>query len=206
MTPGRRAVLFALALILLGAVAVLLRIRWEGWHPQVVLFIYSIPANAAISLLSHEVALLDYGTDQPLFLTTAVATAATVVAGFLDWHVFVPLFQTDTLRKYRENRFVRYCTERFETMPFTVIFVTAFTPVPFAPFKVLAFSANYPLVNYLTAVGLARAPRYLLLLWVGHKLQLATWILGIGLVLAFVVGLWHIRRDWQKLLSGRRTD
>jgi len=182
----------------------MMRARWADWHPQLALFIYSIPANAAVSLLSHEVALLDYGINQPMLLSTTVATGATAVAGYLDWHVFVPLLQTGKLEKYKSSRFARYCMDRFQQMPFTVIFAAAFTPIPFAPFKLLAFSANYPLRNYLSAVVLARAPRYLLLLWIGRELHLARWILVVGLVLVFVVGLWHVGSDWQKLLSRRR--
>lgn len=200
---ARRAAVFGALLVLVGAVAVCLRVFRANVHPQLVLFLYSIPANSAVSVFSHEVALYDYGSHQPILLTTLSATLGTIVAAWLDWNVFVPLLDVEKVTKYRGNRLYRYCIERFARAPFLVIVVTGFTPIPFFPFKFLAFSMKYPLARYLAAVTIARAPRYLLLAWLGKTFRIPEWVL-LALFLALLAfALSHHARlraflDWRR--------
>lgn len=198
----RRAALFGVALIVTGAVAVCLRVFRADVHPQLLLFLYSIPSNSAVSVFSHEIALYDYGSHQPLLLTTATATLGTIAAAWLDWNVFVPLLGARTLVGYRGNRLYRWCIERFARAPFLVLVITGFTPIPFFPFKFLAFSMRYPLVRYLAAVTVARAPRYLLLAWMGRTFRVPEWLLlGLFLLLLAFALAHHARLA--DLLRGR---
>ena len=190
-SPFTRAAVFTAATIVLGLATVALRASGDASpvHPQLLLLLYSIPANTGLSLFSHEVALLDYGTHQPLLLTTLTATVGTVVAGYLDWRVFVPLFNWDRLEPYKERRWVRALLTRFQRAPFMVVLLTAATPIPFFPFKMMAFSVGYPLRRYLTAVTLARAPRYLAIAWVGDALDPPLWVLALILLTVLLGGL-----------------
>lgn len=183
--PTRRAAIFGVVLVGVGVVAVCLRVFRSGLHPQIVLFLYSIPSNSAVSVFSHEVALLDYGSHQPLLVTVLSATLGTLVAGWLDWNVFVPLLDAERIRAFRGNRLYRHAVDRFARAPFLVLVVAGLTPVPFFPFKFLAFSTGYPLARYLAALTLARAPRYLAFAWLGRELPIPTWLL-IGLFLAML--------------------
>jgi len=200
---ARRAAVFGVLLVAIGAVAVWLRIFRSGLHPQLVLFLYSIPSNSAVSIFSHEIALYDYGSHQPILLTALSATLGTVVAGFLDWSVFVPLLDWQKVAAFRRNRLYRWAIDRFAKAPFTVLVIAGFTPIPFFPFKFLAFSMKYPLARYLAALTLARAPRYLLLGWLGREFRIPPWAL-LGLFLALLVfALSHQARaramlDWRK--------
>src|SRR5680860_1399286 len=162
-SPVTLAAVFTLFTLLLGLVIVALRASGDAspLHPQLLLMLYSIPANTGLSLFSHEVALLDYGAHEPLLLTVLSATIGTVVAGYLDWHVFVPLLGWDRLSHHRERGWVRRLLSRFQRAPFLVIMLTAATPIPFFPFKMMAFSVRYPMRRYVAALTLARAPRYL---------------------------------------------
>jgi len=174
---GRNAAVFGVVLLMLGVVAVYLRVFRPDLHPQLVLFVYSIPSNSAVSVFSHEVALYDYGSRQPILLTTLSATLGTMVAGYLDWRLFVPLLEWERIAAYRGNRLYRWAIERFATAPFATLVVTGFTPIPFFPFKFLAFSVKYPLRRYVAALTVARAPRYLLLAWVGREYRVPEWVL-----------------------------
>lgn len=183
--PTGRAALFGAILFVVGGVAVSLRLLGSDLHPQLVLFLYSIPANSAVSVFSHEVALLDYGSHQPILLSTLSATLGTVVAGWLDWNVFVPLLDAEKVRGFRGNRLYRFAIDRFARAPFLVLVLAGFTPVPFFPFKFLAFSMRYPLARYLAALVVARAPRYLALAWLGREVAIPSWLL-LGLFVAML--------------------
>jgi len=190
-SPVTRAAVFTLFTLLLGFVTVTLRASGEAspLHPQLLLVLYSIPANTGLSLFSHEVALLDYGAHEPLLLTALSATIGTVIAGYLDWRVFVPLLGWERLSLHRERRWVRGLLSRFQRAPFFVIMLTAATPVPFFPFKMMAFSVRYPMWRYLAALTLARAPRYVAIAWLGEALDLPAWLLLVTLVAVLLVAV-----------------
>lgn len=183
-SPVTHAAVFTALTLLLGFATVALRASGDAspLHPQLLLLLYSIPANTGLSLFSHEVALLDYGAHQPLLLTVLSATIGTLIAGYLDWRVFVPLLKWDRLSRHREKSWVQSLLARFERAPFFVIVLTAATPIPFFPFKMMAFSVGYPLWRYLTALTLGRAPRYLVIVWLGDALNLPAWLLLVALV------------------------
>lgn len=178
-SPAARLVAFTVATTALGLAAVGMRAWGEASTvgSQLVLILYSIPANTGISLFSHEVALLDYGAHQHLALTTASATLGTVIAGYIDWRFFVPLLGSERLAGYRGKGVVQSLLRRFSKAPFVVIFVTAASPIPYFPFKLMAFSVGYPLRRYLLALTLARAPRYLAIAWLGAILDPPAWLL-----------------------------
>lgn len=174
-----RLALFTLATSALGLLAVAIRAYGDlsALGSQFVLLLYSIPANTGLSLFSHEVALLDYGANQHLVLSTVFATVGTAIAGVLDWRFFVPFLDSGRLAAYRDSRPVRALLSRFRRAPFAVIFITAASPIPFFPFKMMAFSVGYPLRRYLLALLLARAPRYLAIAWMGAVLEPPAWLL-----------------------------
>jgi membrane protein YqaA with SNARE-associated domain len=176
-TSYRRAYIFSGILVLLGLLNLLLMLYQPDLHPQLVLFLFSIPSNSAVSLLPHEPVLIRYGQLHPLLATALSATLGTLVAGVLDWHIFVPLLNWQKLSAYRDNRFYRFCMDHFKSAPFAWLLLAGFTPLPFAAFKFLAFSMNYPLGNYLAALCLSRFPRYLLLAWLGHTFNIPPWSL-----------------------------
>lgn len=186
-----RLVVFTLAATALGLLAVALRAYADASTvgAQAILLLYSIPANTGLSLFSHEVALLDYGAHQHLLFSTAAATAGTLIAGVIDWRFFVPLLGSERLAAHRERRVVRALLARFNRAPFFVLVVTAATPIPFFPFKMMAFSVGYPLRRYLVALTIARAPRYLAIAWVGALLNPPAWLLLVALAAILAVAL-----------------
>jgi membrane protein YqaA with SNARE-associated domain len=106
------------------------------------LLFYSIPSNTAISLFPHEPVLIYYGKFADLWLSAAAATAGTVIAGWLDHRVFVPVLNYRRITSYKQSRFYRASTKLFMRYPFATLLVTGFTPIPFWPFKFLCFSIH----------------------------------------------------------------
>lgn len=176
-------------------------------HGYLYLFFYSIPANTAISLFPHEPVLIYYGKFANLWISAATATGGTLVAGYLDHRVFVPVLNYQKIISYKQTRFYRRATALFMKYPFATLMVTGFTPIPFFPFKFLCFSIHYPLSRYLAALSLARFPRYFLLAWIGAAFGIPNWILILSVVVIF--GLYAIRggptvwRRWKRWRTER---
>lgn len=170
-------------LAVLGLLAIWLTARDVGglWT----LALYSVPSNTAIAVLPHEPMLLVYGGRADVWLATLAATAGTVVAGFIDHRIFVPLLNVESVSGYKRTRLYRGVMRLFVRAPFAAIVVAGVTPVPFFPFKLLAFSGGYSLSRYLGALALGRAPRYALILWVGAVFPIPLWVLVAATLLAF---------------------
>lgn len=159
------------------------------------LFAYAFVSNVALAVVPHEPVVVFYGARLGAWPTAIVATAGTVLASWVDHRAFVPLI-TRATRGRDLLRPVEAMMRLFNKAPFAVIAVSGVTPLPFFPFKAVAFAARYPLGPYLAAVAAGRLPRYLLLAWVGASLEVPVWMLGAVFVLLAIPSL--------RLLQGRR--
>jgi membrane protein YqaA with SNARE-associated domain len=154
-------------------------------HGYWYLLFYSIPSNTAISIFPHEPVLIYYGRFANIWISAAAATGGTLIAGYLDHRVFVPLLNYSKVVSYKKSRFYRKAIELFMRHPFATIVVTGFTPIPFWPFKFLCLSIRYPLHRYLAALSMARFPRYAVLAWLGAVVGIPDWILISSVVVVF---------------------
>jgi uncharacterized membrane protein YdjX (TVP38/TMEM64 family) len=116
------------------------------------------------------------------------ASAGTLIAGYLDHSVFVPALNLRALHGYKEKAWYQKAARLFLRFPFLVLVLTAFTPIPFFPFKFLCFSAHYPLWGYLAALFTGRFPRYLVLAWFGRVIQIPDWLLFAVFAVVLAVG------------------
>lgn len=151
------------------------------------LLLYSIPSNTAVSVLPHEPMLLIYGQRSNLWIAALAATAGTLAAAWVDHRIFVPVLNLDRISGYKRHRFYRRTMGLFRRAPFAALVIAGLTPVPFFPFKLLAFSGGYSLPRYLGAVAVGRFPRYTAILWVGSAFYVPTWLL-IAIALAVFAG------------------
>ena len=172
----------------------------------VTLFGYAFLSNVALAVLPHEPAVIWYGARIGVWPTTVVATAGTVVAGLVDHRVLVPLIRRAATRAAsraadpgpttegpegprKSFRAARGLARLFARAPFATIALSGLTPLPFFPFKALAFTTGYPLGRYLAAVAARSAPRYALLAWLGVAVQLPTWLVAALFVLLLIPSL-----------------
>lgn len=177
-------------MLVLAIVALVLMLQDFSTSSYLYLAFYAIPANSAISVFPHEPVVIWYGTVGNIWWTAVAASAGTMVAGFLDHSVFVPIMNLKGLTGYKEKAWYRKAARLFMKYPFAVIVVTGFTPIPFFPFKFLSFSLHYPLWKYLSALLIGRFPRYALLAWIGYVIRVPTWLLVAifgGAILAYAV-------------------
>ncbi len=178
-------------MVLIGLVTGYLMYTQAGRNSYLYLYFFMIPANTAISVFPHEPVLIYYGTFANIWVTSLVASAGTITAAYLDHLVFTPLLNLTRIASYKDNRFYLKATKVFMRYPFATLFAVATVPIPFFPFKFLSFSIHYPLWRYVTAVTLARFPRYLLLAWIGAKFGVPKELLIA--VVAVVFGVYLIK-------------
>ena len=157
-------------------------------HPLWNFFIYSIPSNAAISVFPHEPILIYLGNSYDPIILAIIGTMGTIVAGLLDHLVFVPLFSLKSLEFMQRFKGYRRAKKWFNIQPFLTLTIAGFSPVPFSPFKILAFTSQYPLLRYIGSLVAGRMPRYYLLALFGGFFKVPNWIL-ISLTLIIFVYL-----------------
>lgn len=164
-------------MLTLAIIALVLMLQDFSTSSYLYLAFYAIPANSAISVFPHEPVVIWYGSQGSIWWTAIAASVGTLVAGFLDHSVFVPVMNLKGLTGYKEKAWYQKAAGLFMKYPFAVIVVTGFTPIPFFPFKFLSFSLHYPLWKYLTALLMGRFPRYVLLAWIGYMIHIPGWLL-----------------------------
>jgi membrane protein YqaA with SNARE-associated domain len=159
------------------------------------LFAYAFLSNVAMAVVPHEPVVLWYGARYGIWFTAAVATLGTLFAAWVDHRVFVPLIGRVQHTPFFAEGAIGWLRARFSRAPFAVLAVSGVTPLPFFPFKAMAFAEHYPIGRYLAAVAAGRFPRYVLLAWLGVVIQIPTWVL----VALFAVMLFpSLRLAWRR--------
>lgn len=142
-----------------------------------ILFAYAFVSNVALAVIPHEPVIVWYGAHSGIWVTATVATAGTLAASWLDHTVFAPLIWRLEWQRLGGGGIIQRLRGWFARAPFAVIALSGLTPLPFFPFKALAFAARYPKGRYLAAVGTGRFPRYVLIAWFGRSIHAPTWAL-----------------------------
>ncbi|HET7039623.1 MAG TPA: VTT domain-containing protein [Gemmatimonadales bacterium] len=136
-----------------------------------------------MAVVPHEPVVIGFGRAFGVWSTALVATAGTLAAAWVDHRLFVPLLVRVRDRAFFAAGAVGWLRRRFARAPFLVLAVSGVTPLPFFPFKAMAFAERYPLGRYLAAVLVGRLPRYLLLAWLGVLIRVPVWVLIVLFVL-----------------------
>lgn len=147
------------------------------------LFGYAFLSNVALAVVPHEPVVIWYGAHFGVVTTALIATAGTVAAAWTDHRLFASSISRLTQHAAASRSAPSVALRWFARAPFAVLALSGVTPLPFFPFKVLAFAAAYPRGRYLAAVAAGRLPRYLLLAWLGMTVRLPPWALAAAGVL-----------------------
>src|SRR2546422_9598143 len=148
--------------------------------PAALLFGYAFLSNIALAVVPHEPAIIWYGPRLGLWTTTLVATAGTMLAAVVDHRLLAPLVGRMARRGSGSSSPspVRAWPERlFRRFPFATIALSGLTPLPFFPFKALAFATGCPRGKYTAAVATRCVPRYALLARLGVTVQVPVWMM-----------------------------
>jgi membrane protein YqaA with SNARE-associated domain len=164
-------------MVVTAIVTLILILQEFSSNSYLYLAFYAIPANSAVSVFPHEPVVIYFGSNGNIWYTAIAASLGTLIAGWLDHSVFVPVMNLQSLSGYKDKIWYQKIARLFMKYPFLVIVATGFTPIPFFPFKFLAFSVHYPMWKYLSALLVGRFPRYVLLAWLGSLFKIPTWML-----------------------------
>lgn len=180
---------FSFILILIGLINLYFIAVQKQYRSFIYVFFYSIPSNTAISIFPHEPVLIFCGQYLDLFLLSLSATLGTIVAGYIDFQIFVPVLNYRKIIGYKNKRFYQVSIKYFNKYPFITLIIAGFTPIPFFVFKFFAFSVRYPLWRYLASLTIGRFPRYYLLAWAGLTINVPDEILIGIFILIFLAYL-----------------
>ena len=124
--------------------------------------------------------ILLFGTLFAPWLIAVLAGAATAWVEYFNYRMMGRVLTVKQIKAATEKRPYRVAERWFKKFPFLIIVLTGFTPVPYAPFRVFAISARYPIDRYLAAILVGRTPRYYLWALLGAAIDLPLW--GYGLI------------------------
>ncbi|MFP4083107.1 MAG: VTT domain-containing protein [Candidatus Aminicenantes bacterium] len=178
-SPGVRKLLFALQV----SFVLVLLIIWlssksiQSSHSLWVLFFYSFPSEFLIAVVPHEPVLLYFGKFYPPLTVAVTAIIGTVLTEALNYSVIGYITDTNLFQKIRQKKTASKIIQLFQKAPFLALWIAGFTPVPFYPFRLLVVLARYPVMKYLVAVFLSRAPRFYILAFLGHAIKFPDYIL-----------------------------
>lgn len=167
-----------------------------------VLFFYSFPSEFLIAIVPHEPVLLYYGKFYSPLTVTAVAIISTLMTETLNYSVFKYIIDTNIFQRIRHKKTVNKIIILFQKAPFIAIWIAGFTPVPFYPFRLLVVLAHYPVIKYILAVFLSRAPRFFILALAGQALKIPDYLL----VTLFVLLVLSLNFAFVKNLLKKKVD
>jgi membrane protein YqaA with SNARE-associated domain len=142
-----------------------------------VLFFYSFPSEFLIAVVPHEPILIYFGKFYAPLTVAAVAIVSTLMTEALNYSAFKYITDTQIFQKIRHKKTVNKIIQLFQRSPFLAIWIAGFTPVPFYPFRFLVVLARYPLFRYILALLLSRTPRFYILAYLGHAIDIPDYLL-----------------------------
>ena len=177
--PWIKALLFALqlsfvlALLIVWATSKGLQESKSLW----VLFFYSFPSEFLIATVPHEPALLYFGKFYTPLTVALVAIPSTLLTEMLNYSTFKYVADLKIFTNLRDKKALKKTIRFFNKAPFLALWVAGITPIPFYPLRFLVVLAKYPLPRYILAIFLSRFPRFIILAYVGYKIQIPDYIL-----------------------------
>lgn len=148
-----------------------------------VLFFYSFPSEFLIATVPHEPVLLYFGKFYNPLTVALVAIPSTLFTEMLNYSCFKYVTDLKIFVKLREKNAVKKTIQFFNKAPFLTLWVAGITPIPFYPLRFLVVIARYPMIKYILAVFLSRFPRFIILAYIGLKVQFPDYLL----ILLFVI-------------------
>jgi len=189
----------AIAPALLGTLLIGLLIG-EWWHLAGYVW-YFLPGT----VIPQEPAVIYAGTLYNPGLVVGLFSLATVTASLIDYFTVKKVLGIRRLEPLKRTSFYQAAVRCFYWQPWWTIVVFAFTPLPFFPVRILALSSNYPLLPYVSANVIGRAPRYYLLAVASSWLTIPLmYVLLMGFIVALIPTLFGMvwsRRNSESALA-----
>jgi len=132
---------------------------------------------------AYEPVLLGYGRVYPPVLLAVLGAFVSTTVEFANYHLYQKLLRVESVDRLLRRQETGRLTAPFYRRPFLTVWLCVLTPLPDWATRVLASYSGYSIRRYLSAVFLARVPRFWLLAALGFQLEL-----GAGVLLWIVAG------------------
>lgn len=142
-----------------------------------VLFFYSFPSEFLIATVPHEPVLLYFGKFYHPLTVALVAIPSTLLTETLNYSVFKYITDLKIFARLKGKKIVQKTIRFFNKAPFWTLWVAGITPIPFYPLRFLVVIARYPMYKYIVAVFFSRFPRFVILAYIGYKIQIPDYLL-----------------------------
>ncbi len=167
-------------------------IRWPAVAGLVGFFCLTLVVSGPLTLVvpaMFEPMLMVAGRVYPPLLVTLVAVTGHVSMDYMNYHFFGAAIRHPRLEKAKNSRLVRRLLVLFQRSPFFVIWLCAWSPIPFWIASTLASLSRYSKRKYVLATFLGRAPRIWFFTTLGLFIPVSSRVLGTYVACAVVVGV-----------------
>jgi uncharacterized membrane protein YdjX (TVP38/TMEM64 family) len=171
-----------------------------------VLFFCSFPTEFLIAIVPHEPILLYFGKFYAPLTVALVAGSSTLMTEALNYSVFKYVMDLKFFKNIRQKKTVNKIVDLFNRAPFLALWIAAFTPIPFYPFRFLVVLAQYPLAKYILVLTLSRIPRFFILALIGHAIQIPDYLLAVLFIVLIASMNLPILRKYIQHRRKRRKD
>jgi membrane protein YqaA with SNARE-associated domain len=152
--------------------------------------LYAIPSNSILPI-PHEPGLLYFARFyHPAWIALA-ATFGSALVCFADYAIVGAALRHPRVKSASEARLFRWAVRWMTRYPFAIVVLFACVPLPVYVVRILAPASGYPIGRYILAQVIGRFPRFYLLAWIGHAVQLPVWLLVamfVALLAVFFLG------------------
>ena len=131
---------------------------------------------------AYEPVLMAYGQLFPPLLVTVLGALCSTAVEFLNYHLYRKLLKWEGVDRVLRSKSACRIVKPFYRYPFLTVWFCVLSPLPDWAARILASHSGYSVPRYLTAVLLARLPRFWLLTALGLQLHL-----GIGTLAAITI-------------------
>lgn len=145
------------------AVSLWIRITFPGRALDLWLyFAYMTVACTFFPLPTPQVA-MDYGQRFNPILAAIVGGIGSCISVLVDYILVTVMFRYEKIARVKKTQTYINVEQLFKRAPFVVLVITAFTPIPLEPVKLLACATRYNRIKFVLAIFVGRTPRYFLL-------------------------------------------
>lgn len=160
-----------------------------------VLFLYSFPSQFLIAVVPHEPVYFYFSKFYAPLTITFISVFGILLTEIVNYSTFKFVIDLKSFEKIRYSRFVEKLIKIFNKAPFIALWIAAFTPIPFYPFRFLVVMAGYPVYKYILALFLSRTPRLYLFAMLGRAFKIPDYLLGLlFIVLILIAAIPFIKR------------
>ncbi len=189
----------------LGIIAYIVLNSFPQYNRLLVLFLYAIPAEFVIAILPHEPIIIYFGKSFSPFTVAWVSVMGTLFIEASNYMLVTLCFKIPKLDELRNHDIFQKVSKYFLKAPFISLVVAAFSPVPFYPFRIIAPTSGYPMKRYLSATFLGRAPRFYILAYFGHTVEIPNKVIGLLFVILLVLSISQYVKRLRKRQLLRKT-